>query len=91
MSENNKCKVDQGLFLRPCDALTNVCEYGNPTKKAKGVFLWRYVTPQAGVTRIFAGAKSGEHVTNGIAFNYCPFCGEKVDAPFCERSEVNHD
>lgn len=78
-----KCRVLNGNELEPCKRLGGAAEFGNPSGKKKGIFLWRLVDMDSGdVSRQFAGAKSGDHVERGLAFNYFPFCGEKIDAPF---------
>jgi len=76
-----KCTIKDGKFVQPCDALGSVTEYNHPKGKQKGVFAWRYTSPETGPTRTFYGCKSGERVERGLAFNYCPFCGERIDAP----------
>lgn len=79
-----KCRVSEdGKHIYPCKTLYESSEYGNPRGKQKGVFHWEYHTIESnGPVRGFYGVKSGEFVSKGMAFNYCPFCGEKIDAPF---------
>ena len=89
---SEKCTVRDGKFVEPCRSLAEVSEYGNPRGKQKGVFAWAlYVGREP--SRTFFGVKSGEWVQKGMAFNYCPFCGEKINAPyideFVERAQDN--
>lgn len=75
-----KCTVRDGKFVEPCDALAGAAEYGHPRGKQKGVFAYAWSNHE-GPTRTMFGAKSGEHVTRGLLFNFCPYCGERIDAP----------
>lgn len=87
--ENQKCKIEDGKFVVPCKTLADATEFGNPIGKRKGVWSWEYYrTDTKGPTRRFYGCKSGEFVAKGMAFNYCPFCGEKIDAPFTEPTNA---
>lgn len=61
--------------------LSEAIEPKQPTGKAKGLFAWDYVQRGAGPTRTLIGCKSGDNVTGGVIFNYCPFCGEAIDQP----------
>lgn len=80
------CTVKDGKFVEPCKDLIGAAEFGNPIRNKKGVFAWEYHSrTSTGPTRRFFGVKSGDYVAKGIAFNYCPFCGEKIDAPFVEE------
>jgi hypothetical protein len=78
-----RCTVRDGKFVEPCSLLSSACEYGNPRGKQKGVFAWELHTPK-GPTRTMFGVKSGEHIFKGVMFNFCPFCGERIDAPFAQ-------
>lgn len=80
----NKCTVTDGKFVEPCGALSEMTEYGHPRGKQKGIFAWQYSSPQKGPTRTFFGAKSGERVEKGLIFNFCPYCGERIDQPVTE-------
>jgi hypothetical protein len=82
-----KCTVLDGKFVLACMALSSVCEPANPRGKQKGVFAWELSTPN-GPTRTMFGAKSGDHVVKGMLFNFCPFCGERIDAPFVQGDEA---
>lgn len=90
--EQNKCTVSEdGKRVSPCDLLTKACELGNPRGRAKGVFSWVLYNidkpRDAGPARVFFGIKSGEFVAKGFAFNFCPFCGERIDAPLASGAE----
>lgn len=90
--EKQKCTVtDDGKFVDPCKTLSAATEFGNPSGKRKGVWSWQYFktgVSKSEPSRTFFGVKSGEYVANGLAFNFCPFCGEKIDAPFTETSNA---
>lgn len=78
-----KCSVRNGNEVLPCLWLDKASEYGNPGGKKKGIFAWRLVNMKSGeLSRLFFGVKSGEHVEKGMALTFCPFCGERIDAPF---------
>jgi hypothetical protein len=69
------------MFIEPCDTLRDSVEYGIAKGKKRGIFCWEYFSDRK-ATRKFFGVKSGELTEKGIAFNFCPFCGEQIDAPF---------
>lgn len=76
-----KCTVEDGLHVRPCEILAKSTEYGNPQPRKRGVFAWVYYSRgTANPTRTFFGVVTTEH-PKGIVFNFCPFCGEKIDTP----------
>lgn len=75
---NKKCIIENEKFVIPCEALQNSSEYGHPRGKKKGVFSWS-MTKDFKPSRTFFGVKSGDFIEKGIAFNYCPFCGENID------------
>ncbi len=74
----NKCKIAEGKFVVACKHLQEASEYGHPRGKKKGIFAWA-LTKDFKPSRTFFGVKSGEFVENGIALNYCPFCGENIE------------
>lgn len=87
----DKCSTsDSGKVVTPCESLKKACEHGNPRGKAKGIFAWAlYNINQPcsdGPSRVFFGVKSGNFVAKGFAFNFCPFCGERIDKPFAEEA-----
>lgn len=83
-----KCLVSEdGKHITPCTHLAN-CVAGRGQSKVKGVVVWQTervkdIKPY----RTFYGVKSGAHSARGIAFNFCPFCGVQVDAPFAEDAD----
>lgn len=81
------CQVSEnGRIVTPCKQLSDACEYGNPTGRKKGIFGWTLYKPsESELSRQFFGVKSGEFVDRGLAFNFCPFCGTQIDAPFAEK------
>ena len=81
-----ECSVRDEKHVHPCSALSESSEYGNPRGKAKGIFSWQLISMTTGErSRTFFGVKSGHHVAKGIVFNFCPFCGTKIDAPFADE------
>lgn len=76
-----RCSVRDGRFVEPCATLLKASEGENPRGKQKGLFAWELHTPK-GPTRTMFGVKSGEFNVGGIMFSVCPFCGERIDAPF---------
>ena len=76
-----KCTARDGKFVDPCRTLERSCEDTNPGGKRKGVFAWE-LSNLDGPTRTMFGVKSGEFIAKGLLFNFCPFCGERIDAPF---------
>ncbi len=85
-TSNNKCTVRDGKFVQACDGLTSITQDGNPTGIQRGIFAWEYTNRDSGLpSKLFFGTKSGKHVKSGIAFNYCPMCGEKIDEPFTPK------
>ena len=73
----HQCTVGPGV-VDPCSALSEVTEVRNPCGRTKGVMIWVYSKTSKGSfehSRTFYGVKSGDHVKNGLAFNFCPFCG----------------
>lgn len=81
----SRCSVRDGKFVEPCKTLRAVCE-GSPVGRGKGVRAWEsyHLDGQPRPARTFFGVRSGDHATKGIAFNFCPFCGTKIDAPFSD-------
>lgn len=77
----DKCVVRDGRFVEPCEDLSNECEFGNPPPgKARGIYSWMYFNAEHKPTRTFFGVKS-TYRPKGMAFNFCPWCGERIDAP----------
>lgn len=75
-----ECTVRDGKFVEPCEILEQVTEYGHPRGKQKGIYAWAW-SNREGPTRTMFGVKSGDRVTPGILFNFCPFCGKSILIP----------
>ena len=86
-----KCTVNDGKFVEPCDSLKDMTEHGHPPKgKSRGIFAWAYTNLKTHApSRTFFGAKSTSH-PKGLAFNFCPWCGEQIDAPLYANTEAAH-
>lgn len=89
MSETKQtCVVRDELFVEPCKALEGVTDNITPGfSRKKGISRWsmfNFKTHKP--SRTYFGVKSNEH-PNGFLFNFCPFCGTQIDAPFTEPTE----
>lgn len=84
-----KCTIRDGRFVEPCETLNEMTEYGNPPKgKQRGLYSWRYTNTETGKpSRYFFGIKSTSR-PNGMAFNFCPWCGERIDAPLVQQEQA---
>lgn len=89
--DKRDCVVREGMFVEPCAMLAEMTDTPNAGfSKAKGIARWHYTdmaTRQP--SRTFFGAKSKEH-PNGMLFNFCPWCGTKIDAPFAARDDAQN-
>ncbi len=85
---SNKCTVRDGLFVQPCDSLKEDAEGRVPTGKARGIYWWDLTDLKTHKpSRTFFGAKTSAH-PKGVAFNFCPFCGTQIDAPFAQEKST---
>jgi len=83
---SKKCVVKDGKFVEPCETLMKASRYGNPKKGQQGIWCWSLISMETGgKSRTFFGVQSGEFKDKGLAFNCCPFCGERIDAPFNDK------
>ena len=81
-----KCTVREGRFVDPCSSLSSVID-GYGMGRAKGVFKSDLTNTKTWEpSRSYVGIKSKQH-PNGFLFNFCPFCGTQIDAPFQEKTE----
>lgn len=77
-----KCSIRDGLFVEPCSALEEATMFGNSRGKQRGIYaqaLWSRATDKH--ARTYYVVKSGDYIVGGIILNFCPFCGERIDAP----------
>lgn len=81
--ESKNCTVRDGKFVEPCQTLLDNVDVANAGfSKAKGIARWVSVSMETlDPLRSMIGIRTKAH-PNGILFNHCPFCGEKIDAPF---------
>jgi len=82
-----KCAVD-GMVVVPCKALEDSAMGTNPEDGMEGIWRWErasITTPD--LLMALYGAQSGMFIEHGIMFNFCPFCGERIDAPFTGNQE----
>ena len=71
----DRCTVKDDMFVVPCAALADAV--GGAVDHAHYVDMKKRKP-----SRSFFVLKSGAHKHKGIAMNVCPFCGERIDAPF---------
>lgn len=72
-----RCSVEDGNFVRPCSTLQKVLG-----GQVRLVVLTNLKTLKR--SRSFIVMKAGDFKKDGIVFNCCPFCGERIDAPFAD-------
>ena len=86
--EKTKCSVRDGLFVEPCKTLADAVDNNMPGfSEAKGIFRQELTNRTTKApSRVMFGIKSKAYPI-GLLFNYCPWCGEKIDAPFNDQSE----
>lgn len=84
-----RCTVTDGRFVEPCSALDQNVQNNIPGfSKAKGIAVWNLVNHDTHKpSRRYFGVKTPAH-PNGFLFNFCPFCGVQIDAPFAEKEEA---
>ena len=76
------CKVRDGKFVEPCTSLAGAMD-GHPFGKGKALCLYEMSDLKSGKpSRSFVVLRMGQHRTKGITLNFCPFCGERIDASF---------
>lgn len=89
---NPKCTVRDELFVDPCETLENVIHNNTPGfSKRKGVAIWHMRKRVGGKTvpsRTYLGIIC-EAYPDGFLFNFCPFCGTDISAPFMEPEEAS--
>jgi hypothetical protein len=80
------CTVRDGKFLEPCWALAgSVAEAGF---KASGIHIRSLTDFKARQpSRTFAVVRTKGGDRNDIILNFCPFCGERIDAPWREEMQ----
>ena len=88
MSGREECHVRDGRFVDPCETLEKAIDNIAPSFSAvKGVAQWHMTNiKERKPSRSFIGVKSKQY-PKGMLFNFCPFCGTKIDAPFAENDE----
>ena len=74
-----KCSMKKGGYAENiCDALMSVSDIF-PTKKSKGIYRHTIVNLKTGdLLGQMVKVKQGDHLAEGLVFNYCPFCGGKL-------------
>lgn len=83
-----KCTVREGRFVDPCDTLESQTDnIAAGFSRAKGTARWHYTNiNNRQPSRTFFGVKTRES-PNGMLFNFCPWCGERIDAPFADSDD----
>ena len=83
------CKVRDGKFVDPCTSLEGAM-FGSPFGRGNGLFLYDLSNLKTGKpTRSFVVLRTGKNSERGVALNCCPFCGERIDAPFSEVDQLS--
>jgi hypothetical protein len=84
-----KCSVREGRFVDPCDTLASMVEIqAAGFSRGKGIARWAYTNTQTlEPSRTFFGVKTKER-PNGMLFNVCPWCGERIDAAFASNDDA---
>ena len=75
--KHKKCKFRDGGYLdSACNSLKETVQF-HPTKRSKGVFSQTITNIKTGENKgVLISIHSGDFTGNGIAMNFCPFCGE---------------
>lgn len=84
-----KCSVADGKFVEPCSTLAENTDMISTTERGRGIFSITYTNMKTfEQSRSMFGIKSRAHPRGGFLFNFCPFCGEDISAPFQEKEEA---
>lgn len=75
-----RCTISEGRFVVPCVPLADAV--GGAVAHAH-YFDMASRRP----SRSYFVLKSGAYRDRGMAMNVCPFCGERIDAPFAENDD----
>lgn len=83
-----RCTVRDKRFVEPCASLRTAFD-GHSHGRGRGLFMLTLTnTATLKPSRSFVVLRMGEHVKKGVALNCCPFCGERIDAPFAADDEA---
>lgn len=86
----DKCTVRAGKFVKPCDTLEAASEPFFSHTKARGIYACVLTNLTTGKpSRTFFIIRTRLH-PKGLALNVCPWCGERIDAPFVEDEPAQH-
>ena len=74
-----KCSEKEGGYAASlCQHMAAIADVF-PTKKSKGIYKHTIVNFIEGTSKgTLVKIKQGEHLAEGLVFNYCPFCGGKL-------------
>lgn len=88
LPEPVKCNVRDGLFVEPCSSLASVTDnWMGGFYKGRAISKWELTNIETRQpSRSYFGVKSKKH-PNGFLFNFCPFCGTNISAPFTHEEE----
>lgn len=88
MTEYKRCSVRDGRFVDPCKTLADATDNMiGSFSKAKSIFRTELTNINTlEPSRTYYGIKT-KQFPNGMLFNNCPFCGERIDAPFNSELE----
>ncbi len=82
---SKKCSVRDGRFVDPCNTLEKAVD-ASGFSKAKGLYRHELYNTKTGEhSRTMFGLRAKDF-PNGLLLNFCPWCGERIDAPFSEST-----
>lgn len=76
---NNFCILSEGKFVEPCDSLLDCLENDSTDEVTNG--LWKLIHYLYGYTSLSFIVLKTTKYPEGIALNFCPFCGSKFRFP----------
>lgn len=86
MEEGTPCAVRDGKFLEPCFGLAS--SVAEASFKASGIHIRSLMDlKKREPSRTFAVVRTKGGDRHDIILNFCPFCGERIDAPWREEME----
>ena len=88
MTKRINCEVREGRFIDGCVTLEEMVANHTPGfSSTKGIAYWQLTNMATHKpSRSYYGVKTKEH-PKGFLFNFCPFCGTQIDAPFNKDDE----
>lgn len=82
-----KCTVRDKSFVEPCDALARQVQWG--VKGGVKREAWSNFVTKEPTRTFYSLAGVAARGVKPMALNFCPFCGERIDAPFASETETH--